>query len=374
VRRVRRLGLARVFLPGYASRLTMKLVRAVLVGVGPFEELVLPFADENGEPRSVTVIHGGGGTGKSSVLAAIGSTRPGHCVVQPARAEPRENAPPPFCACDWALGQDEPARPHPLSVASPNARLSPSDELEGLRRREQALFDRVANEGGFAFLPIGSTRWFSRQPIAFSAPARTIARYDVRAALSLDDATRSDLARETKQALAYAAIASALSVPNEGAERRFDLLGTAMQSAVEELVRLCGFSYRGVDPHSFEPMFVAHGQRKAVPFDALPTRARHLAAFAALGVRTLWAAYPDQDPRDAEGVIAIDEVDLHQDAHVQHQLLAALTEALPGAQWILTTASPVVAASADERAVLALRHLPEGDGVRLFAGDQARTH
>ena len=352
----------------------MKLVRAVLVGVGPFEELILPFADENGEPRAVTVIHGGGGTGKSTVLAAIGSTRPGHCVVQPARAEPREHAPTPFCTCDWALGVDEPARPHPLAVVSPNARLSPSDEVEGLRRREQALFDRVAGEGGFAFLSIGSTRWFSRQPIAFSAPARTIARYDVRASLTLDDATRSDLARETKQALAYAAISSALSAPSDGAERRFDLLGTAMQSAVEHLVRLSGFSYRGVDPHSFEPMFVTRGQRRPVAFDALPTRARHLVAFAALGVRTLWAAYPDQDPRDAEGVIAIDEVDLHQDPQVQQKLLSALTEALPGAQWILTTTSPVVAGAADERAVLALRHLPEGDGVRLFAGDQARTH
>jgi len=350
----------------------MKLLRAVLVGVGPFEELVLPFADENGEPRPVTVIHGGGGTGKSSVLAAIASTRPGHCVVQPSRSEPREGAPPPFAACDWSLGADEPARPHPLSVASPNARLSPSDEIEGLRRREQAFFDRLANDGGFAFLPIASTRWFSRQPIAFSAPARTVARYDVRQSASLDDATRSDLARETKQALAYAAIASALSAPDELAERRFDLLGLAMQSAVDTMAQLCGFSYRGLDPLSFEPMFAA--QSRSVSFDALPTRVRHLVSFAALGVRTLWAAYPDQDPRDTEGVIAIDEVDLHQDAQVQHRLLPALCAALPEAQWVLTTASPIVAGSADARAVLALRHSPEGDGVRVFAGEAARTH
>ncbi len=348
----------------------MKLVAAVLVGVGPFQELVLPFADENGEPRPVTVIHGGGGTGKSSVLAAIASTRPGHCVVQP-RAD---GAVPSSCSCDWALGQDEPTRPHPLVVASPNARVSTNDEIEALRRREQVLFDRLANDGGFAFLPIGSTRWFSRQPIAFSAPARTIARYDVRTSPGLEDATRSDLARETKQAIAYAAISSALSAPSESAELRFDLLGAAMQSAVEQLARLCGFSYCGVDPHSFEPIFTVTGQRRSIAFDALPTRARHLVAFAALGVRTLWAAYPDQDPRDAEGVIAIDEVDLHQDAQVQRQLLSTLTEALPGAQWILTTTSPIIAASADERAVLALRHLPGGDRVRLFAGDQARTH
>jgi hypothetical protein len=352
----------------------MKLLRAVLVGIGPFEELALPFADENGEARAVTVIHGGGGTGKSTVLAAIASTRPCQCVAQPNRSEPRENAPPPFCACDWALGQDEPARPHALSVASPNTRLSASDEIEVLRRREQALFDRVASEGGFAFLLVPSTRWFSRNPIAFSAPARTIARYDVRSSSSADDATRADLARETKQALAYAAIASALSAPNETAERRFDLLGEAMQSAVDVLAKLGGFSYRGLDPFSFEPVFTAPAHGRAIAFDALPTRVRHLVAFAALGVRTLWAAYPDQDPREAEGVIAIDEVDLHQDAQSEQKLLSALTEALPAAQWILTTASPVVAASADTRAVLALRQLPEGDGVRVFAGEQARTH
>ena len=357
----------------------MKLVQVALVGVGPFDKLVLPFADEHGDPRALTVIHGAGGVGKSSVLAAIASTRPGHCVVQPSRSEPREGAPPPFAACEWALGQDEPARPHPLSVASPNARLSPSDEAEALRRREQTLFDRLAGEGGFAFLSIPSTRWFSRQPIAFSAPARTVARYDVRATVMADDATRADLARETKQALAYAALASslpALDAANptprgDQPERRFDLLNAGMRGALESLLKLTGFSYRGLDPYSFEPIF--HGHGRDVPFDALPTRVRHLVAFAALSVRTLWAAYPDQDPRDSEGVIAIDDVDLHQDAPVQQDLIATFREALPEAQWILTTASPVVAGAADARAVLALRPLPDSE-VRVFAGDQARTH
>ena len=350
----------------------MKLLQAVLVGVGPFDKLVLPFADENGDARAVTVIHGAGGVGKSSVLSAIASTRPGHCVVQPNRWQPREGAPAPFAACDWALGQDEPARPHALSVASPNARVSANDEAEAMRRREQVLFDRLAGDGGYAFLPIPSTRWFSRQPIALSAPARTVARYDVRTSLAADDATRSDLARETKQALAYAAIAAALPATDTPSERRFDLLGAAMRSAVDTLLALVGFSYHGLDPFTLEPLFAAQGRE--VSFDALPTRARHLVAIAALSVRTLWAAYPDQDPRESEGVITIDEVDLHQDTPVQQRLLAAFAQALPEAQWIVTTTSPVVAGSADARAVLALRPVPEGDGVRVFAGDHARTH
>jgi len=356
----------------------MKLLQAVLVSVGPFEKLVLPFADESGEARSMTVIHGAGGVGKTSVLAALASTRPGHCVVQPTRPDASESSPQPFAACDWSLGQDEPLRPHPLSVLSPNARLNVNDEQEALRRREQALFDRLATEGGFAFVSIPSTRWFSRQPIALSAPGRTVARYDVRASASADDAARSDLARETKQALAYAAISSALSLPKPRGERSFDLLNAAMQSTLDALLALVGCSYRGIDPFSFEPMFSVHGSERELPFDALPTRARHLAAFAALSVRTLWAAYPDRDPRESEGVITIDEVDLHQDSQVQQQLLRAFQQALPAAQWILTSASAILASSADARAVLALRPLPAGAGageaVRVFAGDQARTH
>ncbi|HEY2407406.1 MAG TPA: hypothetical protein VGI10_15450 [Polyangiaceae bacterium] len=350
----------------------MKLLRATIVGVGPFEELTLPFADEQGEPRPVTVIHGGGGIGKTTVLQVIGSTRPGHAVVQSSRGEPREGAPPAHAACEWLLGHDEPGRPHALCVASPNVRLSPSDEVESLRKREQAFFDRVAADGGFAFLSIASTRWFSRQPIGFSAPARSIARYDVRLAPGLDDATRADLARETKQALAYAAISEALSAPNEIEPRRFDLLGAGMRAVVDQFAALAGFRYRGLDPGSFEPIFEARS--RAFSFDALPTRVRDLVAIAALSVRTLWAAYPDRDPRESEGVIAVDEIELHQDAQVQAELLRTLNDALPEAQWIVTTTSPVIAASADARDVLALRRLPEQDRVVVHAGEEARTH
>jgi hypothetical protein len=326
----------------------------------------------------MTVIHGAGGVGKTSVLSAVASTRPGHCVVQPTRSDPHESAPQPFAACDWVLGQDEPLRPHPLSVVSPNARLNVNDEQEALRRREQALFDRLATEGGFAFLSIPSTRWFSRQPIAFSAPARTVARYDVRASVGGEDATRSDLARETKQALAYAAISNALALPKPRSEKCFDLLDAAMQGTLSTLLSLVGCAYRGIDPFTFEPLFSVQGGQREVSFDALPTRARHLAAFGALSVRTLWAAYPDRDPRESEGVIVIDDVDLHQDSQVQQQLLRTLREAFPRVQWILTTASSVLASSADARAVLALRPLPaaggSGEAVRVFSGDQARTH
>ncbi len=355
----------------------MRLLRAEIAGVGPFDVLVVPFADDEDKPRRMTVVHGGGGVGKTSLLQAIATTRPGHCTAQlrqrEVRPEDEGNEPPvPHVRCQWWLGQDDPARPHPLLFGSPNVRVFPSDEEESMRRREQALFDRVAGEGGYAFLAIGSTRWFSRQPIAFSAPARTVARYDVKAATALDDASRSDLSRDTKQALAYAAIARSLSAGNK-AERSFERLGEAMHDVVNRMTALAGFEYLGLDAFSFEPMF-GDPSGRTIPFDALPTRSRHLTAFAALSVRTLWAAYPARDPRDAEGVIAIDEVDLHQDAGVQAELPGVLRAALPEVQWILTTTSPLISAACDPSEVLALRRLPEQREIVLFSGAHALTH
>jgi hypothetical protein len=352
----------------------MYLLRVRLSGVGPFGELVVPLSDEEGQARLVTVVHGGGGVGKTTLLGAIAATRPGNTLPQPPRPRDRESTEeetPPFVLCEWLLGRDDPERPHPLRVTGPNIRLDVDVELETLRRREQALFDRMAREGGFAFLAFSSTRWFSRQPIGFSAPGRTIARYDVRSPSALDDASRSDLARETKQALAYAAITAALDTPRSG--KNFAVLGDTMKSAVDELVGLAGYAYAGLDAGSFEPLFVDAAGRVG-SFDTLPTRARHLVAFAALSVRTLWGAYPGRDPREMEGLVVIDEVDAHQDPAVETRLVAALKEALPNVQWILTTTSPVVAGSCDTRDVLALRRLPEQDRVELFLGSEARVH
>ena len=359
----------------------MYLLRARLVGIGPFEDVSFPFCDEEGRARLVTIVHGGGGVGKTSLLAAISATRPGHSVVQqarppflrPERDDAEADEPPPRAVCDWALGLDDPTRPHALTVATPTSRVHADDELEAFRRREQAMFDRQAREGGFALLALPSTRWFSRQPIAIHAPAQGVARYDVRASAALDDATRSDLARETKQALAYAGIGAALAQTGAERGRAFDALGDAMRSVVDALARLAGFSYLGLDAFSLEPIFTGSGGR-TLPFDALPTRARHLVAFGALPVRTLWAAYPARDPRESEGVVLIDEIDVHQDPGVQSVLVAALRSALPRVQWLVTTTSPAVAGSSDTRSVLALRRLPEFDRVQLFIGSEARTH
>jgi hypothetical protein len=146
-----------------------------------------------------------------------------------------------------------------------------------------------------------------------------------------------------------------------------------MHSAVSALGELAGVRYAGIDPGSFEAMF-SDPQGRVAPFDALPTRAKHLVAIAALTTRVLWAAYPEQDPRDSEAVIAIDDIELYQEGPALARLGSVLRDALPSVQWILTTASPILAASSAVSEVVALRRSGDDDFVTVFAGEQALTH
>ncbi|MFO0631950.1 MAG: hypothetical protein U0168_03780 [Nannocystaceae bacterium] len=355
----------------------MYLLRAQLEHVPPFGTLDLPFCDDQGRARLLTVVHGAGGVGKTVLLATLGATRPGNATVLFGGAL----GPGPTATCEWHLGPDDPERPHPLVIATPAQARPGEDEGAALRRREQAHFERKARDGGFVFLTFPSIRWFSRQPVSLHAPTRTVAHYDVRTTVNLDDAQRSDLTRDTKMALVYAAVAAALT-PHSQRERNLQrdrspldmrLLGAAMRDVVDALAQLAGFSYAGVDPVSLEPVFVSVGNRR-VPFDGLPTRCRHLVAIAALSVRTLWAAYPGTDPRATEGVIAIDDVDLFQDTAVQERIVGVLRQALPAVQWILTTSSPVVAGCCEAGEILTLRRLPDDERVELFVDTQAQTH
>jgi hypothetical protein len=343
-----------------------------VAGVTGLERLTLPLDDASGAPRRLVVLFGGEGVGKTSILAAIASTRPGHAIAQGAAVL---DEPPPFVAADWFLGDDDPARPHALRVVSPNAKLpGERDDAALVRRREQALFDRRASEGGFVVVAFSGARWFSRTPVLLTAPDRTVLRHDTRAAASFDDATRADLARETKQVLAFAAVSSALaaSAGDEEDGRRCHLLDRALREALAVLLEGTGATYLGTSARSLEPTF-ALGDH-AVELDDLPRSLRHRVSFAALTVRALAAAYPDKDPRDAEGVALLDDLEVQQDGRALSELPARLRRALPRVQWIVTTASPQVAAGCDVSEVMALRRMPGSMHVELHQGPAAVMH
>ncbi|MFT3765807.1 MAG: hypothetical protein QM820_09850 [Minicystis sp.] len=350
----------------------MLLSHLYLAGVGGFDDMLLNLNDRTGAPRRLVVLFGGEGVGKTSLLAAAAATRPGHAVAQ--SAPPGSEAPPPFVVADWFLGDDDPLRPHPLRVVSPNAKLEGErEDMVIVRRREQALFDRRATENGFVLVAFSGARWFSRTPVLLSTPDRTILRYDARSSVVFDDPARADLARETKQILTFSAISAALSRDSGGPPApRAAGLDRALRDALDVLLDGSGAAYLGPSPLRLEPLF-SYDDRE-VELDNLPRSLRHRVAFAALTLRALAAAYPGRDPREGEGVVLIDDLEVEQDGRAQKDLPSLLRRALPRVQWIVTTASPHVAMGCDANEVMALRRMPGSRAVELHQGEAAVMH
>lgn len=362
----------------------MRLASVRLHNIGVFEDTTVHLADggppdgdaedatETRTPRPVTVLFGGDGIGKTTLLTALAVTRPGYAL--PPAPYPRTPgvsgaAPegPAFVVTEWFLGVDDPDRPHPLVVASPTTVLEgEATDAAGSRRREQALFDRRAQgEGGFVFVGFSGARWFSRAANMLTTPERSILRYDVRSPASFDDPTRADLTRETKQVLAYAAIARALA--GESAKYthlvQFDI---ALREVIDVFLAPFGFMYAGVSPTSLEPE-ATDPTGRVVGFDALPRPARHLVAFGALTLRALFAAYPyAEEPRECEGVVAIDDIESQQDPALLRILVPLLRRALPNVQWILTTSSTQLAMACAPNEVVTLRR---NEATRIEVGE-----
>jgi hypothetical protein len=327
-----------------------------LRNTGPFTDTTLPFADGAGVPRPVTVVFGGPGTGKTTLLAALATTRPGHALPPPPLG--RQSAPdePAWVRAEWLLGEDDPERPHPLVVASPSAVFEGEpQEAAVARRREQSLFDRRAqSEGGFVLVSFSGARWFSRTASSLSLPERSILRHDVRHAPSFDDPARADLARETKQVLSYAAIAHALG-SGLAEHTHLACFDESVRDVANRMLAPFGFSYGGVSPTTLEPE-ARDASGRPVSFDALPRPARHLLSIGVLSLRALFAAYPrSETPREREGVVLVDDVESQQDPAMLKSLVSVFRGALPNVQWIVTTASTQLALACSGGELIALR-------------------
>ncbi len=338
----------------------MRLHAVTLASLGrsPLRVVLADTPEAGGKPRPLTILFGADGVGKTGLLTAALYTRPGFAVPlqpKPAPAPLDGDRRPGFAFTEWDLGDDDPARPHPLVCASPSAVAFGEDESQTLlRRREQALFDKRAQEqGGFCCVGFSGARWFSRQPIVLSAPERSVLRYDVRAVPVLEDANRADLTRETKQLLAHVEIACALA---EG-EGRTRAMRSALRHALGVTLGPFGAQFRGVDPRSLEPTFEEHGRE--VVFDDLSRGAQHLVAIVAGTLRAVAGAYPERDPIEAEGVSIVDDAELGLDPIAQRAFATVVREALPRVQWLIATASPTVAAGGSRGEVIALRRSEE---------------
>jgi predicted ATPase len=344
----------------------MKLSRVHLLCPEIHLDLDLNFEDEAANPRSVTLVYGGPGIGKTLLLNAIAHTRPGYTVAFSQHpGEPKVTT-----RCFWQPGIDEPDRKGVLELATPG----PQDDFRSAnadKRREAAFFDRLARDGGFVFLAFSALRWFSHAPLLLNAPDRTLVRHDARAYEPLGDATRHDLTRATLAALVYAEVSAAM--PNKRmCDEDHELLAAAMRRGLSAALSPFDVRYLGLNPRSLEPMFATHQQE--VPFHQLSTQAKNTVALVASVVRVLWAGYPGLSPLMAQGVIAIDQVELHHDPLQANALLSALSDTFPHVQWIATTRSSELLALRDPSDVLVLRRTVETGAVQVFSGEGARIH
>lgn len=342
----------------------MHLARGRFLCPDVFGSIELSF-EEDGAARPLTLLFGGPGTGKTTLLQALLHTRPG-CVIS---AGSRSGDAVCYAQCFWWLGMDEPDRRGPLALASHNA-PSKFSMPTPVQRSEMAFVERLSKDGGFVFVAFSAVRWFSRCSVLLTSIAHTVRKHDVRVIDPLDDASRHDLTREVKQALAFAELQRL--VPPLPSQKR-DPFGEAMRQTVEHVCRLYGAEYLGLDPHTLEPSFRT-GPRPYVTFDELASCVKHALAFCVIPLRRIWAAYPDLDPRRGQAVVAIDQVELHQDPATAVALVDTLLAVLPEVQWIVTTRSSELLAARSPDEVIALRRQQPEELVTVNLGNAARVH
>jgi len=83
-------------------------------------------------------------------------------------------------------------------------------------------------------------------------------------------------------------------------------------------------------------------------------------AIGALSLRALFAAYPrSDDPREREGVVAVDDIEVHQDPSLLRGVVSLLRRALPNVQWLLSTSSTLLANACAPGEVVVLRRSAE---------------
>ncbi len=365
----------------------MYLASLRLRNVGPFDDVTIPFLDEEGAPRNVTIVLGDSGTGKTTLLSAIASTRPGFAAAVP-RVRTEGPAGDAFVVARWRLGEDDPARPHDLVVASPNADLRETPADTTARKREQAHFDRLALERGFCMVPLSAARWAGRVTASGAAPDRPPSAMDHRAHAALDDASRADFAREVKQGLVNAVTVAALQafqarprspgdrssyVPPPPLPRNTVPMHDLYRQVFQALLPDGEASYEGIDPNTFEPLFRDQAGR-VVSFDDLGFGVKNRILLGGLLLRRLSIAYPGQNPLECEGVALIDEIEAHLPVRRQREIVDILRRTFPRLQLIVTTQSPFVAETRPHDEVIVLSRDLETGGISLSAGPAAVLH
>ncbi len=99
------------------------------------------------------------------------------------------------------------------------------------------------------------------------------------------------------------------------------------------------------------PVLTAKKNGQVLSFNQLSEGERTLAALGCDIARRLSLANPGSNPLDGEGVVLIDEIDLHLHPEWQRNIIPALTHTFPNLQFVVTTHSPIVLSYIDSECI-----------------------
>ncbi|HDC4819996.1 MULTISPECIES: AAA family ATPase [Enterobacteriaceae] len=120
------------------------------------------------------------------------------------------------------------------------------------------------------------------------------------------------------------------------------------------------FSYNRVDPKSYD-IFV-NTPTGVIWYEYLSSGFKSCMSLLLGIIKEIELRYPEQDlyAQEFDGVILIDEIELHLHPEWQARITEALTTTFPSAQFIVTTHSPHVVQNAKSHQIIAL--VPDNDG------------
>ena len=308
----------------------MFLKRVELTDVRCLRSATLPLSTPAGDTRRWTLLLGENGTGKSTVMRAVGLVLAGSAALAELIGDPeswiRAGARECAIAADLETADGEPRR-----IA---LRLRRGDTIKDVYERNREtldLLDRAIARSSRNYLVIayGASRRLSSTKL--SAQPVT-ARFGHR--------------RANHVATLFSPDAMLNPLETWAIDLHYRLQDAGLRMVDEAMAKLLpGMTFKGIDRQRRDLMFdTVDGE---VPLAYLSDGFQNMAAWCGDLLFRVTDTFEDYaDPLTARGLLIVDEIDLHLHPVWQRQLRNFLGDMFPNFQFILTTHSPLTAQQA----------------------------
>lgn len=157
------------------------------------------------------------------------------------------------------------------------------------------------------------------------------------------------------------------SEPAWGGENRYTRLRDEFFQIANELTQGVPVRFKRVD--EFTHQVTVETQDGEVPIEALSQGTASLIGWTGFLLQRLHEVYGQQDgsPRDRYALVLVDELDAHMHPSWQQGIVERLSEAFPGAQFVASSHSPLIAGSLPSSSVVRFRRHRDGVSAERLA-------